>query len=257
MQETFADIFAEYYSLFRGQAASIPSGLDDREYLQGIRVYNNAIRVWERADGTLWRDLMTTYQAEGARQWALDLASNPAAPDPRLIITGGTLTYAMPRNMRKPPGKVRLYSGNGYHDVPVIEPKDVSKFTSLGGYIVFYGGANQGYIMTLSTGLDVSSNGRMIDFPYVKSATKLSTTVDPAAVVPECSDVNFLVQQMLASRYANARNGFGYKVAKADATTALANMRIENDSGGYDSMNVLTGGSGWGAPSGFDSGITL
>lgn len=257
MQETFADIFAEYYSLFRGQAASIPSGLEDREYLQGIRVYNSAIRVWERADGTLWRELMTTYQANGAAQWALDLTTDAEAADPRLPIASGTLTYAMPRNMRKPPGKVRFFNGSSYHDVPVIEPKDVSKFTNLGGYVIFYGGANSGYIMTLSNGLDVSSSGWSIDFPYVKSATKLSTTVDPAGVIPECSDVGFLVQQMLASRYANARNGFAYKVAKADATQALANMRIENDSGGYDSMNVLTGGSGWGAPSGVDSGITL
>lgn len=246
MQEDFADIFGEYYAQFRGQASSIPV-YGDREYTQGIRLGNSAIRKWERADGVIWRELMTL----------ASLQNTTILPVANKTIVSGTTSYTAPTNMRKPPGKVRFYSGSSYHDVKVIEPYEVNDMAEDASYVVFYGGANTGFTMVITSGLSTQYNGWLVDYPYVKKATLLSTSADPSTTVPEMSDINFMIQEMLASRYANARNGFGYKTAKADSTAALRNMRTENDSGTYDSIDILKGASGWGSPSGNSSGITL
>ena len=68
------------------------------------------------------------------------------------------------------------------------------------------------------------------------------------------SDPNFAIQYMLASRFQNTRNGFGYKTAKFEADTALANMKIENNSGVYGNSESAVADGGWGAPqTGFGS----
>lgn len=232
----FAEINEEYYAIFRGQASSIPV-FTDREYKLAIRLANNAIRKWERADGTLWRELKDMLQ----------LQNLTIAPALTKVVVSGTTSYATPSNMRKPPSKVSFFNGTSQVWYPVIKIHELENFPELTSTVAFIGSANSGYTMYIGSQTSIDYNGYSIDYMYNKKATMFSTATDPAAEIPEMSDPNFIIHEMVASRYANARNGFGYKVAKADATTALMNMRIENDSGDYNSTEVPHNSGSWGS----------
>lgn len=234
----FEEINAEYYSIFRGQATSIPTftGNGSREYKLAIQLANNAIKKWERTDGVLWRELIDTLQNQ----------TTTVAPASSKVLISGTLTYTAPTNMRKPPAKVSFFDGNSQKFFNVIPPHELENHTELSNHVTFTGSANTGYKMLIGNTLSVSYAGFSIDYSYHKKATLFTTATDPAAEIPEISDPNFIIQEMVAARYANARNGFGYKVAKSDATTALRNMRIENNSGDYNTKTVLHNSSGWG-----------
>lgn len=245
---TFADIFQEYYSIFRGQATSIPTfTTNPREYLYGIRLANNAIKKWERADGTLWAELQDTLQRQNIT----------IAPAQTKTITSGTTEYATPSNMRKPPAKVSFFNGSSQTWIPAIHITDLQEYIELAGVVTFVGSANTGYTMIVGQPLATAYDAMSIDYVYTKKASLFTTALDPAASIPEMSDPNFIIQDMLATRYSNSRNGFGYKVAKSEATTALRNMRMENDSGTYGTINVLKGASGWGKSSNVGQDIKL
>ena len=110
----FGDIFEEYFTLFRGQATSIPV-FGDREFTKGIIYGNNAIRKWARADGTLWRELIKIASQQSTGVWA----------SIQRQIASLTLTYTAPSNMRKPPAFVRFYTSTAnYTDIPVTKAQD-------------------------------------------------------------------------------------------------------------------------------------
>lgn len=226
-QYTFADIFNEYYTLYRGQGSNIPV-FGDREYTIGIHLANNAVKKWERADGVLWRELINTLQN---------------ASDGTKTISSGLVSYTAPTDMRKPPAFIRLYTGDGtnYHDIPVVDPEEHKDVSPTASIAYFLGGAGAGYTMKIPQQIATNYNGYSIDYIYTKKATLFRTDTTPAAVVPQMSDPNFMIQEMVASRAAQSRNGFLYKVAKADATTALQNMKIENNSGTYGHTWKLKG----------------
>jgi hypothetical protein len=229
---TFDEIFREYYSLYRGQASTIPV-YGDREYTTAIQLGNAAIKKWERADGILWKDLYTTL-AENAEVGLIK------------TITGGTTTYAAPADLRKPPGFVNI-NGTPF---TVIPTQDVSAYTNESSRVVWFtGSAQQGYTMHVPAGTTTQTDGFTFDYPYYKKATLLTVTPTPAAIVPEMSDPTFMIQDMLATRAQQARNGFVFKAAKAESTLSLANMKIENDSGTYhNTQNMRDTGFGWGVP---------
>lgn len=237
MDTTFGEIFNEYYTLFRGQGTSLPV-FGDREFTVGIHECNNAIRKWARTDGALWRELTDTLQRQ----------TLTIAPAPTKLIVDGTTSYDTPSNMRKPPAKVSLYSGAGDRQVwfPVVAPHEIENFPELSSQVTFIGSANTGFTMLIGQTLSEQYDGYSIDYVYYKNPVMLSTTVDPTNTIIEMSDPNFAIQDMLASRFTVARNGFGTKLAKSEATQALRNMRIENDSGNYGNMEVLKGATGWG-----------
>lgn len=234
---TFADIFEEYYSMFRGQATSIPT-FTDREFKLGIRLANNSIKKWDRVDGTLWRELYTRATDQSTDNWATA----------NRTISSGTVSYAAPINMRKPPKKVFLYLGGDYQDVPVIDPDKLAGLSELSNAVAFLGGANQGYTMHMTASLAAQYAGRGIDYLYFKKPTLLTTATDPSATEIEMSDPNFMVQDMLVSRYTNERNGFGVQVANREAKISLVNMKIENASGVPGKSDTLDLDFGdWGA----------
>lgn len=217
----FEQIFAEYYTQYRGQATSLPT-VGDREWDIAIQLANNAIRKWDRVDGVQWRELWTTAGVEDA-----------------LTVAEGTTEYDF-SNMRKPPAFISLGNSTGSTRYRVIEPHAVESFDSLNGLAYFTGSANRGYVLHLDgdlTGVD----GYEIDFPYMKKPTMIT---GPSSK-PDMSDPNYMIQDMLASRFANARNGFGYKIAKGEANTALVNMKIENNTGTYGSPEPFNT-SNWG-----------
>lgn len=227
----FNDIFAEYYTAFRGQGTSIPV-YGDREYTVAVHYANNGIKAWERADGQLWRELQETLQT--------------ASTGDKTLVDG-TTGYDAPTDMRKPPAKVWFFNGNSTHSVDVIEPQDRQNYTLLADQAIFIGSANTGYTLVLGEALTTEFNGWGIDYAYTRKATLLSTTVDPGQTKVDMSDPNFLIQHMLVMRYTNARNGFGVKIADRERTLALANMKIENNSGTYGNAESLgVSGTGWG-----------
>lgn len=232
----FTEIFTEYYSMFRGRATSIPV-YGDREYDLGIALANNAIRKWDRADGTLWRELEVRSQDQTTDIWATLQRS----------ILDGSLSYIAPSNMRKPPGHVYFFNGTQQKRFKVTNPEEADGRTELDDTIIFVGGANTGYSMVVGLNLTTQFSGWQIDYIYTKKPTLMTVATDPSALIPDMSDVNFMVQDMVASRAAQSRNGFLYKTAKADAQTALANMKIENNSGTYgNTQNALDPIGGWG-----------
>ena len=229
----FKAIFSEYFSLFRGQASNIPS-YGDREFTQATYACNNAIRKWARADGVLWDELLTTAQAEAS-------LVPPIAGT--LTLTSGTLVYDGMANIRKAPSWVRFYNGTEHTDIRVSQVRDDSGITA---GVYFTGGANKGFKLHVAADLTVQYDGWNIDYVYYKEPTLLPTTSDPSAVVIEMSDPNFAIQDMLSSRYANARNGFGYKTSQKDANNALINMKIENSSGTPGNSANIGLDTGWG-----------
>lgn len=223
--------------MFRGRASSIPV-FGDREYNLGIALANNAIRKWDRADGTLWRELEVRSQEQTTGVWATLQRS----------ILDGTLTYTAPSNMRKPPGHVYFFNGTDQKRFKVSNPEEADGRTQLDDTIIFIGGANTGYSMVVGSTLTAQFTGWEIDYIYTKKPTLMTTATDPAALIPDMSDVNFMVQDMVATRAAQSRNGFLYKTSKADAQTALANMKIENNSGTFgNTQNALDTQSFWGS----------
>lgn len=228
----FDAIFGEYYALYRGQATSLPV-YGDAEYNIAIQLGNNAIRKWDRADAEEWNELKTTLQT--------------AIPAQAVAAT-----IAIP-TMRKPPKRIFL-SGGGHFEV--IGTDKVDDYTSLNGLAWFTGSANTGF--TLHLGGDLSQvTGQLVDFPFIRKPVMLPTATSPAATIVDMSDPNFLIQDMLASRAANSRNGFLYKTAKSDAKIALQDMKIENHSGtAGNSINLFDGQSSgqWGR--GRNGGVT-
>lgn len=223
LQLSWAEIYPEFYGLYRGQASNIPQ-FGSREYQVGIHLGNSAIKAWERTDGVLWREL-------------IDLASNQSTTiwptNQRTVATGDT-TYTAPTNMRKWPAKIRLTSGDRTFDVPVIDPQDVKDMSDNASYCYFTGGASAGYTMNIPTRLASNYDGFTIDYVYYKKATLLRTDVDPAATVPEMSDPNFIIQKMLAQRWLQSKNGMGYNASTSEADRILANMKLEATSGVYN-----------------------
>lgn len=223
----YDDIFAEYYPLYRGQA-TVPASTD-REYLLGIPLANNAIRRWDRADGVLWEELFTSNQQQGSDgegTLTLDL----------------TLTSQVgPTNMRKPGSYVQLTdptNAQNFRRFPVIAPSETYAQGSNSMYAYFEGSANTGVWALFLNGTYTQYSDWLIDYPYYKKPTLFTPG---GGEVADMSDPNFIIQSMLQSRFVNSRNGFAYSDSKANATDALRNMVIENNSGSPgNSWNLLT-----------------
>lgn len=218
---TFEQIFEEYYTIFRGQNSNIPvSG--DREYDTAIQLGNNAIRKWDRADGVEWKELRTTLQ--------------DAVDGDKLTVASQT-EYAAPADMRKPPGFITVGTRG---TVKVVSPAQADQYGGVSSaFAYFTGSANTGYTLHFDNGTDA---GFDIDYLYLRKPT----LIEDSTSVPDMSDPNFMIQEMLATRFLNNRNGFGYKITKQEATLALQNMKIENNSGTEGNSDNLGGTGGWG-----------
>lgn len=230
----FDEIFEEYYTIFRGQATNIPDA-GDREYDIALQLGNNAIRKWDRADGVEWKELRTTLSDNVTRVAAL--------PDPSVEVAGENLTvalqttYAAPSNMRKPPAFISVGSRAR---IKVVSPAEADRYGGVSSaFAYFTGSANTGYTLHFNNG---DTFGDPIDYIYLRKPRM----IENGQSVPDMSDPNFMIQEMLATRFLNNRNGFGYKIAKNEATLALQNMKIENNSGTEGNSDNLGGTGGWG-----------
>lgn len=230
----FDAIFEEYYTIFRGQATNIPDA-GDREYDIALQLGNNAIRKWDRADGVEWRELRTTLAEDIVRIAALDPGHGETAGV--AVTVADQTTYAAPSNMRKPPAFITVGTRE---KVKVVSPAVADQYGGVSSaYAYFTGSANTGYTLHFNNG---STAGDSIDYNYLRKPRMITAGSD----VPDMSDPNFMIQEMLATRFLNNRNGFGYKIAKQEATLALQNMKIENNSGTEGNSDNLGGTGGWG-----------
>lgn len=231
----YQDIFAEYFTQYRGQAVAIPT-FGDREFTVAVYRCNNAIRKWDRTDGMLWRELTTRATDQTTGDWATI----------NRTILSGTLSYPAPTNMRKPPAEVWTYIGGQYSRLKVVDPSEISGLEELSSAVTFIGGANTGYTMHISQQTSEDCNGRSIDYLYYRKPTLLSTVADPSTTIIDMSDPNFCIQDMLATAFAASKNGFGYKVAAKEKSIAIINMKIENSSGVPGNSHGLALDTGWG-----------
>lgn len=237
------DIFQAYYSLFRGQATSIPA-YGNREFTWAVVAGNVSIGKWDRVDGELWRELITTAKTQNLEEIVGDT-----------LTVAGQTTYAAMADMRKPPAFVRFYKNGTYNDVPTIPPQDAMNYSDLSGAIWFSGSANRGYTMNIGSGFSTMYGGYNIDYVYVRKPITLPLGQDCSAYMVDMSDPNFIVQDLLAARASNARNGFVFKTARKDADDALMNMKIEDGSGVYGNSSHMPLDMGWGANT--DGSISL
>lgn len=222
---TYDEIFAEYYPMYRGQA-TVPASTD-REYLLGIPLANNAIRRWDRADGVLWNELYTTARSE---------SSSVAGT---LIFDAATSSFSAASNIRKIGSELRLTDPtnvNNFKKIPIVPVDSVYAKSPNGTYAYFVGSANTETWTCHLVGNYTSYDNWLIDYMYYKKPTM----IEDGDSITEMSDPNFIIQSMLQSRFVNSRNGFAYNDAKAEASVALANMVIENNSGSPgSSWNLL------------------
>lgn len=223
----YDSIFAEYYPMYRGQA-TVPAS-SDREYQLGIPFANNAIRRWDRADGTLWEELYTTNQIQGSEGEG-SLTVDTTQP----FLNG-------PTNMRKPGGVLKLINptnANDFRKIPVVLSSEKYAQGGSSTFANFVGSANTG-IWALYLNGDYSQYANwLIDYDYYKTPTLFT---NGGGEVADMSDPNFIIQTMLQTRFVNSRNGFAYSDAKAEATNSLRNMVIENNSGSPgNSWNLLS-----------------
>lgn len=218
---TFDDIFPEYFTLYRGQATNIPTS-SDAEYKIALKLAQNSVRKWDRADGVEWNVLWKNFSDDGST-----------------VVAAGTLTYAI-TDMRKPPKQITI----GGNAVPVVDPQQVDLIAS-DNIAWFTGSPTKGWTLHLKAITD-DMVGQEIDFIYLKTPNAITTGTSKI----EMSDPTFLIHDMLASRFTNARNGFAVKVHKQEAMVALQNMKIENISGTYGrSDNLGSQGAGFGVRS--------
>lgn len=222
MAVTFDDIFPEYFTLYRGQATNIP-GASDPEYQIALQLANNAVRKWDRADGIEWNELWVNFA---------DIDGS--------AVSTGTSEYDI-GGMRKQPKSIRFIGTTSSTERPVV-PAEQADMYSEGSVAYFTGGASTGFVLHL-TGDLTTLNGMVIDFTYLKTPYPI---VNGSSKI-EMSDPNFLIHDMLAARFTNARNGFAVKVHKGEAIAALQNMKIDNNTGTYGNSDRLTpSGSGFG-----------
>lgn len=214
---TFNDIFPEYFTLYRGQATNIPSSTDP-EYLIALQLAKASVRKWARADGMEWKVL-----------WK-NLSDGGVTP-----VVDAQYTYVI-ADMRKPPKQITI----GGSPLPVIEPHQVDLVSQNCAW--FTGSETKGWTLHIRT-ITSEMVGQPIDFVYLKKPT---TIVDGTSEI-EMSDPTFLIHDMLAARFTNARNGFAVKVHKGEATLALQNMKVEDISGtAGKSDNLGSSGAGFG-----------
>lgn len=225
---TIKEIHDEYYAQFRGQGTSLPV-YGDQEFSLGMILLRAAIDKWDRVDGELWRELNTSL----ATQKTLD---------PTIINTVSGTSMAAPSNMRKPPAEITFTLTNGSTATYAVNnPQDAS----VSG-IWFVGGANTGYTMRIGSDLIATLTGATYDYRYIKKPFKPTVGVDSSTQSIDMSDPQFAVQYMLALRFQQARNGFGFKAAMQEAMNALANMRLENSSGTWGGAETMKTDGVWG-----------
>lgn len=241
----FKDIFAEYYTLFRGDS-DIPT-TTDTEWSIAVRYGNTAIRRFENVDGEMWNFLWTTAAKEGNSYSYSNTSSVP-------VIT----TITCPDNMKMPGGWIKFTDpvSKAFFMIDVIQPYEVQLKSGNDPYAYFTGDENNGFTLNISLAGN-SYQGYIIDFPYYKKPTYFDATVnatdgvnEDGTTVTECPDANYIINYILAYRLRSTRNYPSYQTAKNDAETALEGMQIKNrigqDGNEWNSMSKSTGSFGAG-----------
>lgn len=231
---TFTQLFAIYYTLFRGEDS--PPSITDPEWTVAINLYNNAVNRMVAMDDTKWNFLFTTLQSS-------------AQVSPALVRTlgSGVTTYAAPTDMAEPGGILTYIdtSGNA-HNYPIIQPHEVQIQSEAAHYGYFTGDSQNGFTLHINPAPSTTEVGYSIDYMYYKKPTALTTSETGSSIVAG-GDPAFYYNHMLANRFRTSENYPAYQTALRDAEEALKGMKLKNNSGTYYSAwGVQDTGPGWG-----------
>lgn len=211
----FQSIFSEYYTQLRGDS-DIPDSTDD-EWKIAIQLCNQSIRRWDRIDGILWNELFA-------------LLSD--ADDGDTTVVTGITDYEVPTNFRKPGGWVMYIdsSGNTVKRLKVVQPYETQLYTDTSDWAYFSGDPNNGFTLHVNPAPTTAESGLTLQYMYYKKPTYL-TTSETGTTLLEMNDPNFVVQDMLASRFRSTRVWPAYQTARKDADQSLSNMINDNAAG--------------------------
>lgn len=223
----FANLFAEYYVLFRGDSA-IPTTTDP-EWAMAVRAGNSGIRRWVTVDAEEWDVLWTTAVTQG---FSHTYTGNSSAPT--------TTTYACPTNMIHPGGFIQMtdpVSGSFIH-ISVVKLNDVQFQGQTAPYAYFVGGEQKGWTLTLVFS-GSSNNGWIIDFPMYKAPTYFNAilindgsgnVMEDGTTITEVPNTSFVINFMLGKRLFETRNPF-FQQAIKDSEVDLKGMQLKNGTG--------------------------
>lgn len=221
---TFNEIFAAYYTQYRGEA-QIPDSTDD-EYIVALELANEAINHWKNYDATYWNELWTTHTADGTGDQTL--AAN-------------TTEYTLSTAMREIGGDVRVKDSDGklLKTYKLIEPHE-KQFQSTEGSYCWLTGYPGNFVLNLNKAPDTSLVGQNFDFDFYKEPTEFTTGTDTT----EMSNPYFIVHHILANRFRASRNWTAYQTAKRDSENALKVMQMDNNSGSWSNPWKVADNSG-------------
>lgn len=221
---TFEEIFKRYYSLWRGNASTIPASTS-REYLVGLEFANDAIDEWSRVDGIQWPELWVNSVDEDA-----------------ITIADGTVDYDV-TDMQEPPAKITLSTSDQTVYLKVIKPWEVKDYSDLTGMAYFTGSANTEYTFHITSDDSTAYDDYAVDFPYIRKPTQMTADDDE----PDMSDPGFIVHHMVALQAQRQQKGFLFKSSESKAREKLSDMKVKALSGTYgNSSREREDTSGWG-----------
>lgn len=194
--------------LYNGNSTPPVDGDEDWEVW--TELLNVAISIWEKEEGTLWRELYST------------LAS---AADGDKTTTANDYSYDCPTDFVFPVGFVRTISNSISTYFVVINPDEVQlQDDTQGRWCYFTGNTSTGYDLHFNPDLTLTT-GDTIAYEYYKTASAVSTGTDKF----EMSDPMFAVYYALAELKKDEGDTSGFTIAtqKLEAMKTLNNMAAE------------------------------
>lgn len=240
MSMLFSQLFATYYTLYRGE--DTPPATTDPEWVIAIRLYNNALLRLVAMDDTKWSFLYGTLQTS-------------AQVSPALVITlqNGVTSYAAPTDMAEPGGQLTYIDSNGGRtNYPIVQPHEVQIQGAQTRYGYFTGDQQNGFTLHINPTPSSTDVGKGIDYIYYKKPTLLISsiadgTVETGTTVVAGGDPAYYYNHMLANRWRPDENFNSYQTALRDAEEALKGMKLKNNSGSYyNAWSVQDSGAGFG-----------
>ena len=205
---TFDSIFEAYYNLYRAEADTPAS--TDEEYTIAMRLINQAVNRWAVYDGTYWKELYTTNQADGSGA--------------QTVVTGQT-AYLAPTNFQEAGGfvKVKNSDGNTVQSYPILEPQDAQFRDDNSTYCYFTKGKLYYSTGTASqSGTTITGSGTTFTAAMVGMEFQFTTgeTATITAYTSATSITASVSQTVASSTYRIINNGWTLNLNPApDAST--------------------------------------
>jgi len=177
------------HALYEGDT-NTPGATDD-DYLTRRRYINMGIGFWEGWRGTKWNELYTVLSS--------------ASDGDKTVATADTQSDC-PTNLVETLGYVQIVSNSTDASNYTMINQDESQIyirSNNGSRVYYMTGSPGSYKINWHPTIGAGNNGKTIDYPYYKRATKLTDITD----IPEPSDHMFLVHYVLHWLYKEENPG--------------------------------------------------